>query len=161
MNKLVIRPAAESDAPVIAAIYNPYIKGTTITFEEETVSAEEIQRRMGNVRAMGLPWLSADVDGHLAGYAYATRWRERSAYRYTAESIIYFDQEHAGQGYGKQLYSALKTIGIHAVIGVIALPNPASVALHENLGFKKVAHFSEVGCKFGRWLDVGYWQRNL
>jgi len=143
----------------------PDITDTTITFEEEPVSVSELKRRIEKVQTLGLPWICGEVDGNLAGYAYATRWRERSAYRYTAESVIYLRKELAGQGYGSQLYTALienlKSAGIHVVIGVIALPNPASVALHEKLGFTKVAHFAEVGFKFGNWLDVDYWQRML
>lgn len=165
MNKLIIRPVNEFDAHHIVEIYNPYIKETTITFEEEPASDSEMKRRIEKVQTLGLPWICGEVDGNLAGYAYATRWRERSAYRYTAESVIYLNKELAGQGYGSQLYTALienlKRTGIHVVIGVIALPNPASIALHEKLGFKKVAHFTEVGFKFGNWLDVGYWELML
>lgn len=165
MNKLIIRPVNEFDAHHIVEIYNPYIKETTITFEEEPASDSEMKRRIEKVQTLGLPWICGEVDGNLAGYAYATRWRERSAYRYTAESVIYLNKELAGQGYGSQLYTALienlKSTSIHMVIGVIALPNPASIALHEKLGFKKVAHFTEVGFKFGNWLDVGYWELML
>lgn len=162
MEPLIIRPVAPLDAEGIAAIYNPYILSTAITFEEEPVSADEIRRRIESVQAQGYPWLVAELDGNLVGYAYASRWRERLAYRYTAESTIYLAQDCGGHGYGKQLYSILldelRASSIHAVIGVITIPNPASVALHEKLGFSKVAYFSEVGFKFGRWLDVGYWQ---
>lgn len=165
MNKLIIRPVNEFDAHHIVEIYNPYIKETTITFEEEPASDSEMKRRIEKVQTLGLPWICGEVDGNLAGYAYATRWRERSAYRYTAESVIYLNKELAGQGYGSQLYTALienlKSTSIHMVIGVIALPNPASIALHEKLGFDKVAHFTEVGFKFGNWLDVGYWELML
>jgi phosphinothricin acetyltransferase len=162
MEQLIIRPADQEDAEGIAAIYNPYILATAITFEEVTVSSGEIRQRIERLHALGYPWLVAEVDGRLAGYAYASRWRERPAYRYTAESTIYLSQESSGHGYGKKLYSTLldelRAAGIHVVIGVITIPNPASVALHEKLGFKKVAHFSEVGFKFDCWLDVGYWQ---
>lgn len=165
MNKLIIRPANELDAQGIVKIYNPYITDTTITFEEDPVSVSEIKRRIEKVQTLGLPWICGEVNGGLAGYAYATRWRERSAYRYTAESVIYLNKTSVGQGYGSRLYKALieqlREAGIHAIIGVIALPNPASVTLHEKLGFTKVAHFTEVGFKFGHWLDVGYWQLML
>jgi len=162
MEQLTIRPISLEDAEGIAAIYNPYILTSIITFEEEPVSTGEIQRRIDSVQSLGYPWLVAEVDGSLAGYAYASRWRERPAYRYTAESTIYLSQESGGHGYGSKLYNALldelRAGGFHAVIGVITLPNPASIALHEKLGFSKVAHFSQVGYKFEHWLDVGYWQ---
>jgi phosphinothricin acetyltransferase len=109
--------------------------------------------------------LCAECNGAFAGYTYATRWRERPAYRYTAESTIYLNPAFSGQGIGRHLYGTLldelRMGKMHVVIGVITIPNPASVALHEKLGFKKVAHFSEVGYKFDRWLDVGYWQLML
>jgi phosphinothricin acetyltransferase len=107
----------------------------------------------------------AEIQNEVAGYAYASQWRSRSAYRYTAESTVYLDPVHTGKGIGNALYKdlieRLKAMGIHVVMGVITLPNPPSIALHEKLGFKKAAHFVEVGYKFGRWLDVGYWQLNL
>ena len=165
MENVLIRKVQGSDAQRIADIYNPFITGTTISFEEEPVSAAEIQRRISSVQSQSFPWLCAETNGVFAGYAYATRWRERPAYRYTAESTIYLDPAFSSQGIGRQLYSTLidelRKAGMHAVIGVITIPNPASVTLHEKLGFTKVAHFSEVGYKFSRWLDVGYWQLML
>ena len=96
------------------------------------------------------------------GYAYATRWKARPAYKYSAESSIYLATEVQGRGIGTQLYKGLlnelKHLGIHTVIGGIALPNEASIALHEKLGFVKAAHFKEVGFKHSRWVDVAYWQ---
>lgn len=162
MSEPVIRNLLDRDVPAIVEIYNPYIALTTITFEDEVVSIQEMRRRVHQVRDQGLPWLCVEVDNHLAGYAYAARWRERSAYRFTAESTIYLHKDYTGRGTGKLLYSTLvdmiRNAGMHMVIGVITLPNPASVALHEKLGYKQVAHFSEVGFKFNQWLDVGYWQ---
>lgn len=160
-----IRPARQDDAGAIAALYNPFIRDTVITFEEQPVSAEQIAERMHNVAEHGLPWLISEVDNQVLGYAYADRWRTRSAYRYSVESAIYLDRRIAGQGIGALLYQALldnvQAIGIRAVIAGITLPNAASVALHERLDFHKVAHFPSVGLKFGQWLDVGYWQRAL
>lgn len=161
----MIRNVQESDLPAIVEIYNPYIIGTTVSFEEVPVTVLEMQRRYHEVQAQGLPWLCAELEDRLEGYAYASRWRERSAYRFTAESTIYLRQDHTGRGIGKLLYSTLleqvRAAGMHQVIGVITLPNPASVGLHEKLGYVKVAHFSQVGFKFDDWLDVGYWQLAL
>ena len=99
------------------------------------------------------------------GYAYATAWRVRRGYRYSTEVTVYVDPGAGGRGIGSLLYTdliaALQERGIHAAMGGIALPNDASVALHEKFGFKKVAHFEQVGVKFDRWIDVGYWQRIL
>lgn len=160
-----IRPATASDASAICAIYNHYVRTTTISFEEEDVDAPVMAQRIADVLDADLPWLVVDVDGTIAGYAYATKWRVRSAYRYSVESSIYMDAAFAGRGLGRRLYGALlddlRARGRHLVIGGIAQPNPASVALHECLGYRKVAHFSEVGLKFGRWVDVGYWELKL
>ena len=101
----------------------------------------------------------------LAGYAYATKWRVRHAYRYSVETSVYVGAGHGRKGYGSALYGELlrrlRTSGCHLAIAGIAQPNEASVALHERMGFRKVAHFGEVGFKFGRWLDVGYWELRL
>lgn len=165
MTAFTIRDVSDADAEKIVAIYNPYISGTTVSFEEEPVTVDEMRWRMQAVHGMHLPWLCAEVNGELVGYAYASRWRERSAYRYTAESTIYLDHDFIGQQIGGSLYAALldriRESGMHMVIGVITLPNPASVALHEKMGFIKSAHFSEVGYKFNTWLDVGYWQKQF
>jgi len=161
----MIRPATQDDAAALCAIYNPYIAGTTISFEEEPVSPADMARRIAEVQALGLPWLVALADGQPVGYAYATRWRARAAYRTSVESSVYVDAAAAGRGTGTLLYRALldelRTRDVHMVIGGIAQPNERSVALHERMGFRKVAHFSEVGRKFGRWVDVGYWELRL
>ncbi|HEX5345450.1 MAG TPA: arsinothricin resistance N-acetyltransferase ArsN1 family B [Duganella sp.] len=160
-----IRSAHADDAKAIAAIYNPYILTTTISFEEEAVTDAAMAQRIADVQAGGLPWLVAERDGKVLGYAYATKWRVRHAYRFSVESSVYLAPEAARQGVGSALYTALlqqlAERGVHLVIGGVALPNDASVALHEKMGYEKVAHFREVGFKFGRWLDVGYWQRTL
>ena len=165
MSAPAIRPAMPDDAAAICAIYNPYIATTTISFEEQQVAPAEMAQRIADVEAAGLSWLVALVDGQLAGYAYATKWRARPAYRTSVESSVYLDGKAAGRGLGSALYRALlddlRTREVHMVIGGIAQPNERSVALHEKLGFRKVAHFSEVGRKFGRWVDVGYWELRL
>ena len=160
-----IRPATAADAARIAAIYNHYVATTTISFEEEPVTADDMTQRIADVGASRLPWLVMLDGDKLIGYAYATKWRVRAAYRFAVESSVYLDPEYAGKGGGTVLYEALlaelRERGLHVAIGGIAQPNEASVRLHERLGFQKVAHFSEVGLKFGRWIDVGYWQLKL
>ena len=160
-----IRPASPADAAAIAAIYNHYILNTTISFEEAPVDAGEMQARIAGVQAGGLPWLVAAEGEQVLGYAYATTGRVRHAYRFSVERSVYLAREAAGQGLGTALYAALldqlREAGVHLVIGGIAQPNAASVALHEKMGYVKAAMFTEVGFKFDRWIDVGYWQRNL
>lgn len=166
MQKLTpIRDAIPDDAPAIAAIYNHYIVNTCISFEEQAVTDADMAQRITDIRAGGLPWLVIEREGAVAGYAYATKWRVRHAYRFSVESSVYLAPGSGGQGMGSALYTALLArladAGCHLVIGGIALPNAGSIALHEKMGFEKVAHFREVGFKFGQWLDVGYWQRTL
>ena len=160
-----IRIATTADADRIAEIYNHYIANTVVTFEEEPVAGDEMRRRMDDVFAAALPWLIAESGGHLVGYAYATKWKARSAYRFSVETTVYLADGLGKRGLGSRLYDELfrilKEKGIHAAIGGIALPNDASVALHEKFGMRKVAHFDEVGFKFGKWVDVGYWERIL
>ncbi|UHQ19861.1 N-acetyltransferase family protein [Lysobacter sp. KIS68-7] len=159
---LELRAATTRDADAVAAIYNPYVADSTITFETEPVSKAEMAARISEASAANLPWLVALKDDVLAGYAYASKWKGRCAYRYAVESTVYIDAAHHGQGIGKALYvaliDALRARAMHTVIGGIALPNAASIALHERLGFENVARFRQVGFKQDRWIDVGYWQ---
>lgn len=158
-----LRPARDRDADAISRIYNHYVRDTIVTFETDEVTPDEIAERMAETARLGLPWLAVDVDGALAGYAYASRWKGRCAYRYSVESTIYLDPHFTGRGLGRPLYAALldaiRDTGMHAVIGGISMPNEASVRLHESLGFRGIGRFEEVGYKFGRWIDVGYWQK--
>ncbi len=160
----MIRHATSGDAAAIAAIYNHYVATTTISFEEQPVAVPEMAQRIATVGAQ-FPWYVYEADSQVLGYAYATPWRVRSAYRYSVESSVYVAPDCGGRGIGSQLYGALiealRAREIQVVLGGIAQPNPASVALHERLGFEKVAHFRRVGRKFGQWIDVGYWELQL
>ena len=158
-----IREATPTDGAGLASIYNPYIRDTVITFEEEEVSAADMAARVAEVRGAGFPWLVAEAsDGSLDGYAYATTWRTRASYRYSVEVTVYIRPRAHRRGVATALYrplfARLQNLGFHALIAGISLPNEASVALHEKLGMRKVAHFPDVGWKLGRWVDVGYWQ---
>ena len=161
----MIRLAKSSDSKDIANVYNHYISSTVATFEEKIVSPTEISARLAAIVEAGLPWLVSESGSRLTGYAYASEWKARSAYRFSVEVSVYLSHDSFGQGIGTQLYDALFTElrarSYHTAIGIISLPNPASVALHENFGMQKVAHFSEVGYKFNQWIDVGYWQAKL
>ena len=160
-----IRSAIAGDAAQIARIYNYYIANTVVTFETEDVDAAEIAQRIEATIDIPLPWLVA-VDGDtVLGYAYASKWKGRCAYRFAVEATIYLDAVQTGKGIGGPLYEQLldeiRSHSMRSVIGGISLPNEASVRLHERLGFKKVGHFERVGYKQDRWVDVGYWQLQL
>ncbi|MAQ99012.1 MAG: phosphinothricin acetyltransferase [Oceanospirillaceae bacterium] len=159
---LHIREVTAEDAAAIAEIYNYYIASSIVTFEEQPVSAEVIEQRIAKVKKAGLPWLVAEEKGELLGYIYAAPWHERSAFRFAAEASVYLSGKAAGKGLGRKLYAALfdelKETEIRHLMAVIALPNDASVALHEKLGFKKVGEIPEIGFKFNHWIAIGYWQ---
>jgi len=156
-----IRAATSADAAAVATIYNWYIANTVITFEVEPVAAAEMAQRI-EAALVAHEWLVLARGGELLGYAYAGRFHARAAYRHTAESTIYLRHGLEGQGFGTTLYSELLrrsfARGYRQLIGGIALPNEASVRLHEKLGFAKAGHLTRVGRKFERWIDVGYWQ---
>ena len=157
----MIRSALVSDAKTICDIYNHYVQNTKITFNEKPISVTEMQKHIRDVTE-SLPWLVAEEHGNVIGFAYADKWKSRAAYRFCVESSVYLTPQFTGRGYGRRLYkeliSDLRSRSLHSVIAGIALPNPISVALHEKMGFKKVAHLKEVGWKFNQWIDVGYWE---
>jgi phosphinothricin acetyltransferase len=160
---LNVRAAVAADAARLAEIYNHYVLNTAISFEEAAIADAEMASRIDKIVAQAqLPWLVAEQAGAVVGYAYANRWRERHAYRFSVESSVYVAHDAAASGVGSALYAKLfeqlKAAGYHAVLGVIALPNAASIALHEKFGMRQVAHFKQVGHKFGQWHDVGNWQ---
>ncbi|WP_066782076.1 GNAT family N-acetyltransferase [Sphingomonas sp. CCH5-D11] len=162
---IAIRPATPGDAATIAAIYAPYVLSGTVSFESEAPDTRQMRQRM--TASDGLyPWLVATSgvgdDAAVVGYAYATRFRERAAYRYVVETSIYLSGSVQRQGVGRLLYEALvdtlRAQGFTQAIGVIALPNDNSISLHEAVGFRRAGIYREVGYKQGRWLDVGFWQ---
>jgi len=161
----MIRPVTINDAAQIAEIYRYYITDTLVTFEEVVIDEEEVANRIRKVGDLGLPWIVWEEGGVVKGYAYASKWRERSAFLYTVESAIYLDHREMGNGIGTKLYRSLLDLlresKMHTVMGMITIPNPGSIHLHEKLGFKKVAEYSQVGWKFDQWIDVQCWQLML
>jgi L-amino acid N-acyltransferase YncA len=157
----MIRTVENQDLREICSIYNYYIANTTITFEEESISVDEMKRRIMEVTS-SYPWLVYEDHGTVIGYAYASKWKARAAYRRSVELSIYISKDNLGKGIGKKLYKTLlaelRKTDVHAVIGGMSLPNELSKKLHESLGFKKIAEFKEVGYKFHKWVDVGYWE---
>lgn len=162
---MLIRDADVQDFEKIAEIYNYYIKNSVITFEEELISASDMIERFEKIKSTNLPWLVAQKDGEILGYAYAHFWHERSAYRFTVEPSIYLDSKSTGKGVGKVLYKELllqlKSLGIKNALSLITVPNDASITLHEKLGFEKVGLLPDVGFKFDKWLSVGFWQLKM
>lgn len=159
-----VRPCSAQDIPAMCNIYNHYIAHTVITFEEAPVSVLDMQKRV-DTYTQQFPWLVYEENGKILGYAYASKWKDRSAYKYTAEVTVYLHPDHCGKGIGgilyRDLFDQLAQLNIHVLLACIAIPNAPSERLHEQLGFRQVAHLREVGFKFGRWLDVGYWQKNI
>lgn len=160
----MIRTATPKDAKAIAGIYNYYVKNTNVTFEEQPVTEREMRRRI-KAKLSKYVFLVLEEGGDILGYAYADDWKTRCAYKYTVESSVYLKHGQSGRGIGTKLYKELlrllKDKGIHIVLAGIAIPNDASIALHEKLGFEKTGQLKEVGFKAGRWIDVGYWQYTL
>lgn len=159
-----IRMANRNDVSKILEIYSPYVKETTISFENEPPSLIEMQSRVEEVQQQ-FPWLVLEVDEEVVGYAYASSYKSRCAYAWSAETTIYVKKDFCAKGLGVKLYNVLlerlTQMGVVNVIAGIALPNAQSVALHEKLGFKQVAQFKDIGFKLNRWIDVGYWQLQL
>ena len=162
---LLIRLAGAEDAEQIAAIYRPYVEDSWISFEEIAPDTVEMARRIAGVRPRFHPWFVAEEGERLLGYASSAPFRARAAYRWIIETGIYLSADACGRGVGRSLLSALLDLlerqGYVAAIGAIALPNPASVALHKKLGFTYAGTYRGVGFKQGQWLDVGLWQKEL
>jgi L-amino acid N-acyltransferase YncA len=158
------RLARAGDAAQVQAIYAPIVRDTPISFEADPPDVAELRRRIDSVLTR-LPWLVRERDGQVLGYAYASPHRERFAYRWSVEVAVYVAAHARGTGVGRSLYRPLLDLlaaqgYVNAYAG-ITLPNPASVALHEALGFIPVGVYREAGFKAGAWHDVGWWQRRL
>ena len=157
------------DAERIAEIYNHYVAHDIATFEVEEIGGAVMANRIAAVQAADLPWIVATDALGVVGYAYASPFQVRAAYRHTLTASVYLDRAEHGHGLGRSLYAELLQrvqrvsdgphAPVHSVVGVIALPNDASVALHESLGFAHTGTLADAGSKFDRWIDVGYWQR--
>lgn len=160
-----LRAATPDDAAAIAEIYAPFVGASAVSFETEPPGAEAMRGRIESGGPL-YPWIVGEAeDGSLLGYAYAARFRDRPAYRFTVETSVYLRPGAAGRGFGRRLYEPLLAIleaqGFTQAIAAITLPNAASVRLHEKLGFAAAGVYRQVGWKLGAWHDVGLWQRAL
>jgi L-amino acid N-acyltransferase YncA len=159
-----IRFAKPGDAAGIAAVYGPYCDGTVISFENAAPTIAQMRERIERITKQ-YPWLVCEIDGEIAGYVYGCPHRERSAYRWAVDVAVYITPQHQRRGIGQALYSVLFEIlraqGYVKAYAGVTLPNPGSVGLHEAAGFKPLAVYPGVGYKFGKWLDVGWWQLDL
>jgi phosphinothricin acetyltransferase len=162
---LLLRPYAPSDIPAITAIYRYYVTDTVITFETEPPDEATMADRFGKMAELGHPVLTVELSGKVVGYAYASFYRPRAAYRFTCEDSIYLDREAVGQGLGARvldgLLEASRRAGFRQMIAVITAERANSIRLHEKAGFRKVAHYEAIGFKFDRWLDIVHMQRAL
>jgi phosphinothricin acetyltransferase len=160
-----IRAAESTDAQQIAAIYDPVVRESVISFELEPPTTAEMQRRMQSVVNSGLPWLVCDCEGTVLGYAYASRHRERLAYRWSVDVSVYVAESWRKRGIGTSLYTALLAIlsiqRFQNAYAGITLPNPASEALHGALGFVHIGTYTRVGFKLGEWRDVAWYGRTV
>ena len=160
----MIRLADERDAAAVQAIYAPYVRDTAISFETEPPTVEEIARRIRSVLDHA-PWFVCERDGAVIGYAYAARFHARAAYQWTVEVTVYVDRAHHRTSAGLTLYrvllAALRLQGFRMAVGIITVPNPASIGLHERLGFRREGLLPAIGFKHGRWRDVGWWRLEL
>jgi L-amino acid N-acyltransferase YncA len=159
-----IRFAQPDDAAGIVAIYGPYCDGSVISFELTAPTVEQMRERVERITKQ-YPWLVCEVDGEIAGYVYACQHRERAAYRWAVDVAVYIAPQHQRRGIGQALYTVLFQIlraqGYFKAYAGVTLPNPGSVGLHEAVGFKPLAVYRGVGHKFGKWLDVGWWELDL
>ena len=159
-----IRLATPADGPACAAIYAPYVTETAVSFELVPPTADEMAGRIE--RTLGrTPWLVAEVDGAVRGYAYGSRHRERAAYDWTVETAVYVDRESHGRGLGRACMTALLDVlrlqGFHLAVAGVTAPNPASVGLHRALGFERIGVFEAIGFKLGRWHGVEWFGLEL
>ena len=164
IERLDFRFAEQADAAAIQAIYAPYCDSSAVSFETSAPSVEEIGLRIQKISGQ-FPWIVGELDGRILGYAYGSRHHERAAYQWSVDATVYVSKESQGNGLGRGLYTSLFRIltlqGYYKVYAAITLPNPASVGLHEAVGFESVGICRGVGYKLGRWHDVGWWQLNL
>lgn len=161
---MLIRPVSPEDAEALVAIYAPYVEQTAITFEYDVPTVAEFRQRIKTI-SQHYPYLVAEEEGNIVGYAYGNAFAKRAAYQWSVELSIYLEQTYRGKGVGHQLYHQLEQElmeqGIVNGLACIALPNDASLSFHKKRGYQQVAHFPKIGYKFHQWYDVIWLQKQL
>jgi len=161
---MTIRFAAPEDAAAIAALYAPYVEGSAVSMEDSAPTVEEMAARIAGGGGL-YPWLVAEEDGRIVGFASASRFRPRQGYRFTVETSVYVAPERQRAGLGREIYTLLIDLlvrqGFTQAIAALTEPNPGSAGLHRAMGFKKCGTYGQVGWKLGCWWDIGLWQRGL
>ncbi|PCJ64516.1 MAG: phosphinothricin acetyltransferase [Bacteroidetes bacterium] len=164
MSSIQIREAQVSDAGPITNIYNYYIRETILTFDLDEIGISDFEKKIPTIQK-SYPFIVATQNNRVIGYAYASQWKTKAAYKHTAETTIYMNPDDRSKGTGLRLYNALLSsmplYDLVTAIGGITIPNEASIKLHKKLGFHKVAEFKKVGFKFDEWIDVEYWQKHV
>lgn len=165
MSDYLLRPFQWSDVPAITAIYWHYVENTAITFDTEAPGEEAIAEKYAGLKKLGHPLIIAEREGKLAGYAYASFYRPRAAYRFTCEDSIYLDPAETGRGLGRVMLTELlaqsKAFGFRQMLAVITADTANSIAIHEKFGFERVGYYNQVGFKFDRWHDIVHLQKAL
>lgn len=160
----MIRSVHIDDASALLDIYNYYVLNTTVNFDIDPLSLETFTDKINHI-VSEYPYIVYEENNEILGFAYGSRFRPRPAYNYTAESTVYVKHTAHGKQIGSKLYAELirllKETDLHTVLGVLTVPNDASINLHEKFGFEQVAHLKEVGLKFGEWQNIGIWQLKL
>ena len=165
MSDTILRPCAWSDIPAITAIYRHYVDNTAITFDTEAPGEEAIAEKYAGLSKLGHPVIIAERDNRVVGYAYASFYRPRAAYRFTCEDSIYLDPTETGRGLGKRMLTELlvqsKAFGFKQMLAVITADTANSIGIHEKFGFERVGYYKAVGLKFDRWHDIVHLQKAL
>lgn len=165
MSDILLRPFDWADIPAITSIYRHYVETTAITFDTEAPGEEAIAEKYAGLKRLGHPLIIAERAGKAVGYAYASFYRPRAAYRFTCEDSIYLNPAETGRGLGRLLLTELltqsKAFGFKQMLAVITADTANSIGLHEKFGFERVGYYSAVGYKFDRWHDIVHLQKTL
>jgi len=165
MTSIILRPYSSSDAPALSAIYGHYVKNSVVTFDLDAPDAKQIEKKFSTIAQQGHPLIIAEIDDEIVGFAYASYYRERPAYRFTCENAIYLSPNHIGKGLGSKLLDELlkksKQFGFKQMVAIITLGTASSIALHKKHGFEVLGEFPDLGFKFDSWHGITHMQKKL